>query len=127
MSDSIYERETIRRIVKPIAEKYRIQNVYLFGSYARGEATYSSDLDFLVYGGEQFKRTMIFAFAEELRKALEKNVDVDAIKHIAEQAKEVLITHKKRTMEYIDTLYGITMQESGVSKRVSVKLGDINK
>jgi len=86
MSDSIYERENIRRIVKPIAEKYRIQNVYMFGSYARGEATYSSDLDFLVYGGEQFKRTMIFAFAEELRKALEKNVDVFEINEINENS-----------------------------------------
>ena len=86
MSDSIYERETIRRIVKPIAEKYRIQNVYLFGSSARGEATYSSDLDFLVYGGEQFKRTMIFAFAEELRIALEKNVDVFEINEINENS-----------------------------------------
>ena len=86
MSDSIYERENIRRIVKPIAEKNRIQNVYMFGSYARGEATYSSDLDFLVYGGEQFKRTMIFAFAEELRKALEKNVDVFEINEINENS-----------------------------------------
>ena len=86
MSDSIYERETIRRIVKPIAEKYRIQNVYLFGSYARGEATYSSDLDCLVYVGEQIKRTMIFAFAEELRKALEKNVDVFEINEINENS-----------------------------------------
>ena len=34
----------------------------------------------------------------------------------------IIITHKKRMMEYADLLYGITMQESGVSKIVSAKL-----
>ena len=34
----------------------------------------------------------------------------------------ILITHNKRTMEMVDTLYGVTMEEPGVSKLVSVRL-----
>ncbi len=73
---------TITEIVKPIALKYNVEAVYLFGSYARGEATADSDLDFLVFGGDAFKKTLIFALAEELREAFEKAVDVFEIHEV---------------------------------------------
>lgn len=82
MTNTILSWEEIVKIVKPIAGKYGIKELYLFGSYARGEADENSDLDFLVYGGEHFKLTMIFAFAEELREALKKDVDVFEINEI---------------------------------------------
>lgn len=82
MNDTVFTIESIISLVKPIAEKYQVREIYLFGSYARGEADVDSDLDFLVYGGDNFKLTMIFALAEELRGVLKKNVDVFEINEI---------------------------------------------
>ena len=74
--------EDIIIIVKPLAKKYNIKEVYLFGSYARNEATSDSDIDLLVYGGDNFKLTMIFSFAEEVRNSFDKDVDVFEIHEI---------------------------------------------
>ena len=43
-----YTIEEIKRRITPVAEKYRLAAVYLFGSYARGDATEESDVDLLV-------------------------------------------------------------------------------
>ena len=48
MSERVYTLDEIRRIASPIARRYDIAVLYLFGSYARGEATPESDLDFRV-------------------------------------------------------------------------------
>lgn len=70
-------------------------------------------------------KTVPFCILDEVEAALDE-ANVDAFGKYLQEKKEnsqfILITHKKRTMEYADTLYGITMQESGVSKIVSVKL-----
>ena len=75
-------------------------------------------------------RPVPFCLFDEVEAALdEANVDAfgEYLNKYRNKTQFIIITHKKRTMEYIDTLYGITMQESGVSKRVSVKLGDMKK
>lgn len=82
MNNKIFTVNDIEALVKPIAKKYKVKAVYLFGSYARGEADENSDLDFLVFGGRNFKLTMIFSFAEELRAVLKKEVDVFEINEI---------------------------------------------
>ena len=69
-----------------------------------------------------------FCVLDEVEAALdEANVDTFGkyIQNLKEKSQFIIITHKKKTMEYADILYGITMQESGVSKLVSVKLEDI--
>ena len=70
-------------------------------------------------------RTVPFCILDEVEAALdEANVDMFGkyLEELNTNTQFIIITHKKRTMEYADNLYGITMQESGVSKLVSVKL-----
>ena len=44
----VYTLDEIRRRVQPVAEKYHLKAVYVFGSYARGDAREDSDVDLLV-------------------------------------------------------------------------------
>ena len=75
-------------------------------------------------------RPVPFCVLDEVEAALD-DVNVDSfgeyLQNLAKKTQFILITHKKRTMEYADILYGVTMQEAGVSKLVSVKLEDIDK
>ncbi len=71
-----------------------------------------------------------FCILDEVEAALDEvNVDTFGkyVKDLKNISQFIIITHKKKTMEYADVLYGITMQESGVSKLVSVKLEEIEK
>ena len=72
MNNNVFTLTDIANLIKPIVRKYGVKEIYLFGSYARGDADEDSDLDFLVFGGENFKLTMIFALAEDLRGILKK-------------------------------------------------------
>ena len=73
-------------------------------------------------------RPMPFCILDEVEAALDE-VNVESfgeyLKKMQDKTQFLVITHKKKTMEYADTLYGITMQESGVSKLVSVKLEEL--
>ena len=72
-------------------------------------------------------KSIPFCIFDEIEAALdEANVSRigEYFKKYVGKTQLIIITHKKKTMEYADTLYGITMQESGVSKLVSVKLVD---
>lgn len=96
MNDKIFTITDIKALVKPIAEKYNVDEIYLFGSYARNEANQNSDLDFLVFGGRNFKLTLIFSLAEELRAILNKNVDVFEINEINQDSEFYKTIMKER-------------------------------
>jgi chromosome segregation protein len=51
---------------------------------------------------------------------------IDVLKDFLGWTRFVIVTHSKKTMTAATTLYGVTMQESGVSKRVSVRFDDVS-
>ena len=68
-------RTDVEKSIKELLVRYNAEYALLFGSYARGEETEESDIDVLVFGGDNFKKSNIFAFAEELRQITGKSVD----------------------------------------------------
>lgn len=96
----------------------------------------------LLSGGEKSLTAMAVIFAilrikplpfclfDEVEAALDDtNVEIvdKYLKKLSSDTQFILITHKKPTMEYADALYGVTMEEKGVSKIVSVLLSDAIK
>lgn len=72
----VYTIEEIKEIIRPIAEKYQLPAVYLFGSYARGEADEDSDIDLAVLlGGIDITGFELLDLQEELENRFRIPVD----------------------------------------------------
>ena len=83
----IYTLDEIRRIVLPIAQKYRLPAVYLFGSYARGAATEDSDLDFLVdtTGTELKSLFSLGSLYNDLADAFQRPIDLITVSSLTQR------------------------------------------
>lgn len=75
-------RTEVENFIKKLICKYNAEYAILFGSYARDEADENSDIDVIVFGGNDFRATDIFAFGEELRELSQKNADVFEIREV---------------------------------------------
>ena len=71
--------KAIKERIKPVMDKHNVKDVYLFGSYARGEATSKSDVDIYCDSGDLKTLYDEVNFKEELKNALNKEVDVVTI------------------------------------------------
>lgn len=76
MSNKIYTIDEIRKIISPIAIRYGVERMFLFGSYARGEATMQSDLDFRLDKGAIKGLISLGGFYNDLSQSFEKELDL---------------------------------------------------
>ena len=84
----IYTVSEIQRIITPIARKYHLRAVYLFGSYARGTPTENSDVDLLIdTEGSAVKSLLALAAIYcEMEEALHKHVDLLTVSALKQKA-----------------------------------------
>lgn len=96
----IYTIEELRKRITPIAQKYEIPAVYIFGSYARGNATDDSDVDVLFKReGSKIHGMVMGALYEDLLEGIGKGVDL-----LTEEALEQHDTKNKTPWFYENLL-----------------------
>ena len=83
----VYTLAEIKNKVMPILEKYRIPAMYLFGSYARGNATEDSDIDFLIdtTGTDLTSLLRLGALYCDLEETFQKPIDLITVGAIMQE------------------------------------------
>lgn len=96
----IYTIDELRKRIVPITQKYKIPAVYLFGSYARNEATDKSDVDILIDREGSAIRGMfdMGVLYIELRESIGKEIDLVTIQTLRQKST------KNRTPWFVDNL-----------------------
>lgn len=103
MNKKIYTLDEIKQLLHPIAARYDIQQIKLFGSYAVGCATDASDLDFYIQKrrGARVRLTSIYADLEDTfgkdidvvtNDGLESSVHPEVAKRLEQEIKETGVT-----------------------------------
>lgn len=82
MDEMTYSLEEIKAIVAPIAEQHGVDRVYLFGSYARGEATAQSDIDLCIDAAAIRGLFAMGALYADLEEALNKRLDIVTVRSL---------------------------------------------
>lgn len=97
MRDRIYTLDEIKSMALPIALRHGVAELSLFGSYARGDATADSDLDFHVEKGRIRNMLQLGCFLKDIEDTFQKKADVLTAQMLSEdfydsiRSEEVLI------------------------------------
>lgn len=80
--------DTIQTVIIPIAKQYGVRRVFLFGSYAKGEAKENSDVDLLIEKGEPMSLLKLAGMRQNCQEALNLPVDLITTTGIEENFKK---------------------------------------
>ena len=106
----IYSLDQIRDAITPIAEKYRIPAVYLFGSYARGTATEDSDIDFLIdTTGVNLRGLEWGGLYNDFDEAFEKSIDMVTLRSLDQNVRRQSQIHfRENVLRERKQIYAVT-------------------
>ena len=99
MSEKIYTIEQIKNIVSPIAQKHKIPKVYLFGSYARGDADGKSDIDIRIDAENLRSLFDLGLLYSDLEDAFGKSLDIVTTEALRERLSDPLTRRFVRNMK----------------------------
>ena len=85
MCDTIYTIDDIKAVLYPVSARYNVKKAVLFGSYVKGLANGNSDVDLLLDSG--LRGLKFVGLIEDVRSALDKEVDVFDETHIIPNSK----------------------------------------
>ena len=100
VSRMVYTFEELKERISPIAHKYDIPAVYIFGSYARGDATADSDVDVLIQrrGSKIVTMFDMGGLYNDLDEKLSKSLDLVTLESLEQE------DTKQRTPWFVDSL-----------------------
>ena len=75
MSEKVYTIEEIKKILKKLLKNMPVENVVLFGSYAKNEATKDSDFDFVIDNKEKLIWFKLFSLITKIEETFNKDID----------------------------------------------------
>ena len=88
MSNKVYTLDEIVKVINTLVKNNypQIKKILLFGSYARGEQSYFSDIDLYVSDSPDFVRLKTIGFASALKEKLNKDIDLFIEKNVDKQS-----------------------------------------
>lgn len=98
MTEKIYTVNEIRDIVIPIAKRHRVTRIYLFGSYARGEADHTSDIDLRIDAKNIRTLFALGGLYADLEDALHKSLDLVTTESLRENLHDPMTRKLIRNM-----------------------------